>query len=122
MPVPGAMCGESLCLSAFILRTERNWIISKQADQALFQAIFRGFNVCLLEVPGAVDRDCGENSQPGKEQCAVSDGKQELLQMEYSLSKAGESLKPLIKIMQQWGDEHLLRTNAPVRSRAKASA
>jgi DNA-binding HxlR family transcriptional regulator len=42
--------------------------------------------------------------------------------VEYSLSKAGESLKPLIKIMQEWGDEHLLRTNAPVRSRAKASA
>ncbi len=41
--------------------------------------------------------------------------------VEYSLSKAGESLKPLIKVMQEWGDEHLLRTNAPVRSRAKAS-
>jgi DNA-binding HxlR family transcriptional regulator len=34
----------------------------------------------------------------------------------------GESLKPLIKTMQEWGDEHLLRTNAPVRPRAKVSA
>ena len=42
--------------------------------------------------------------------------------VEYSLSKVGESLKPLIKTMQEWGDEHLLRTNAPVRSPAKISA
>ena len=42
--------------------------------------------------------------------------------VEYSLSKAGESLKPLIKAMQDWGDEYLLRTNAPISSRAKASA
>jgi DNA-binding HxlR family transcriptional regulator len=42
--------------------------------------------------------------------------------VEYSLSKVGESLKPLIKTMQEWGDEHLLRTNAPVRPRAKVSA
>lgn len=42
--------------------------------------------------------------------------------VEYSLSKVGESLKPLIKTMQEWGDEHLLRTNAPVRSPAKVSA
>jgi DNA-binding HxlR family transcriptional regulator len=41
--------------------------------------------------------------------------------VEYSLSKAGESLKPLLKAMQEWGDEHLLRTNAPISSRAKAS-
>jgi DNA-binding HxlR family transcriptional regulator len=40
--------------------------------------------------------------------------------VEYSLSKTGESLKPLIKAMQDWGDEHLLRTNAPISSRAKA--
>jgi DNA-binding HxlR family transcriptional regulator len=42
--------------------------------------------------------------------------------VEYSLSKAGESLKPLIKAMQDWGDEYLLRTNAPISQRAKASA
>jgi DNA-binding HxlR family transcriptional regulator len=41
--------------------------------------------------------------------------------VEYSLSKAGESLKPLIKAMQDWGDEYLVRTNAPISSRAKAS-
>jgi DNA-binding HxlR family transcriptional regulator len=41
--------------------------------------------------------------------------------VEYSLSKAGESLKPLILAMQDWGDEYLLRTNAPVSHRAKAS-
>jgi DNA-binding HxlR family transcriptional regulator len=40
--------------------------------------------------------------------------------VEYSLSKAGESLKPLIKTMQEWGDEHLLRTNAPIGCRARA--
>jgi DNA-binding HxlR family transcriptional regulator len=40
--------------------------------------------------------------------------------VEYSLSKAGESLKPLIQAMQGWGDEYLLRTNAPVSKRAKA--
>jgi DNA-binding HxlR family transcriptional regulator len=42
--------------------------------------------------------------------------------VEYSLSKAGESLKPLIKAMQDWGDEYLLRTNAPISPRAKAAA
>jgi DNA-binding HxlR family transcriptional regulator len=42
--------------------------------------------------------------------------------VEYSLSKAGESLKPLIKAMQDWGDEYLLRTNAPISSRSKAAA
>jgi DNA-binding HxlR family transcriptional regulator len=42
--------------------------------------------------------------------------------VEYSLAKAGESLKPLIKAMQDWGDEYLLRTNAPINSPAKASA
>jgi DNA-binding HxlR family transcriptional regulator len=41
--------------------------------------------------------------------------------VEYSLSKAGESLKPLIKVMREWGDEHLLRTNAPIGCRARAS-
>lgn len=41
--------------------------------------------------------------------------------VEYSLSKAGESLKPLIKAMQKWGDDHLLRTNAPLSSRVRAS-
>jgi DNA-binding HxlR family transcriptional regulator len=39
--------------------------------------------------------------------------------VEYSLSKAGESLKPLIEAMRNWGDQHLLRTNAPIRSRAE---
>ena len=34
--------------------------------------------------------------------------------VEYLLSKAGESLKPLIKAMQAWGDEHLLSTNKPI--------
>ena len=42
--------------------------------------------------------------------------------VEYSLSRAGESLKPLIKAMQDWGDEYLLRANVPISSRAKASA
>jgi DNA-binding HxlR family transcriptional regulator len=41
---------------------------------------------------------------------------------EYSPSKTGKSLKPLIKAMQDWGDEYLLRTNAPISQRAKASA
>src|ERR1700730_19229669 len=41
--------------------------------------------------------------------------------VEYSLSKTGESLKPLIKAMQEWGDEHLLRTNAPIGCRTRAS-
>jgi DNA-binding HxlR family transcriptional regulator len=40
--------------------------------------------------------------------------------VEYSLSPAGESLKPLIQAMQDWGDGHLLRTNAPIK-RPKAS-
>ncbi len=40
--------------------------------------------------------------------------------VEYSLSKAGESLKPLIQAMQDWGDQHLLRTNAPVKHPSKA--
>jgi DNA-binding HxlR family transcriptional regulator len=42
--------------------------------------------------------------------------------VEYSLSKAGESLKPLVKAMQDWGDEYLLRANAPISYQAKASA
>jgi DNA-binding HxlR family transcriptional regulator len=43
--------------------------------------------------------------------------------VEYSLSKAGESLKPLLKAMQDWGDEYLLRTNAPIaRKNAPAEA
>jgi DNA-binding HxlR family transcriptional regulator len=41
--------------------------------------------------------------------------------VEYCLSATGESLKPLIKAMQEWGDEHLLRTNAPIGHRAKES-
>jgi DNA-binding HxlR family transcriptional regulator len=36
--------------------------------------------------------------------------------VEYSLSEAGESLRPLIHAMQKWGDAHLTRTKAPVRS------
>jgi DNA-binding HxlR family transcriptional regulator len=42
--------------------------------------------------------------------------------VEYSLSRAGESLKPLINAMQRWGDEHLIRTNAPLGCRIRASA
>lgn len=41
--------------------------------------------------------------------------------VEYSLSTAGESLKPLIHAMQDWGDEYLLRTNTPISPRAKSS-
>jgi DNA-binding HxlR family transcriptional regulator len=41
--------------------------------------------------------------------------------VEYSLSKTGESLKPLIEAMQEWGDKHLLGTSAPVRQRARSS-
>ena len=37
--------------------------------------------------------------------------------VEYSLSRTGESLKPLIKAMQGWGDEYLRRTNAPISTR-----
>jgi DNA-binding HxlR family transcriptional regulator len=42
--------------------------------------------------------------------------------VEYSLSRAGESLKPLLQAMQDWGDAYLLRTNAPINSLVKASA
>jgi DNA-binding HxlR family transcriptional regulator len=42
--------------------------------------------------------------------------------VEYSLSRAGESLKPLIQAMQQWGDEYLMRTNAPLGRRTRKSA
>jgi DNA-binding HxlR family transcriptional regulator len=35
--------------------------------------------------------------------------------VEYSLSPSGESLQGLISAMQQWGDEYLIRTHAPVR-------
>lgn len=35
--------------------------------------------------------------------------------VEYSLSDAGKSLIPLILAMQAWGDEYLLRTNAPLK-------
>lgn len=42
--------------------------------------------------------------------------------VEYSLSQIGESLKPLIEAMQRWGDEHLLRTNAPLKQRSRAVA
>jgi DNA-binding HxlR family transcriptional regulator len=41
--------------------------------------------------------------------------------VEYSLSKTGESLTPLIQAMQDWGDEHLLRTNAPVKQRSNTT-
>jgi DNA-binding HxlR family transcriptional regulator len=41
--------------------------------------------------------------------------------VEYSLSETGQLLKPLIHAMQDWGDAHLLRTNAPVKQRAKIS-
>jgi DNA-binding HxlR family transcriptional regulator len=39
--------------------------------------------------------------------------------VEYALSKVGESLKPLIKAMQEWGDEHLRRTNAQIGCRGR---
>lgn len=35
--------------------------------------------------------------------------------VEYSLSPSGESLRGLISAMQQWGDEFLIRIQAPVR-------
>ncbi len=41
--------------------------------------------------------------------------------VEYSLTAAGESLKPLIGAMQDWGDAHLIRTKAPVGKRGKAT-
>lgn len=37
--------------------------------------------------------------------------------VEYSLSKSGESLIPLVTAMQQWGDDYLKRTNAPLKRR-----
>jgi DNA-binding HxlR family transcriptional regulator len=42
--------------------------------------------------------------------------------VEYSLSKSGESLKPLVRAMQEWGDEHLRRTNAQIGRRTGASS
>lgn len=42
--------------------------------------------------------------------------------VEYSLSKAGESLKPLIRAMQDWGDQFLLSAEAPISDQAEASA
>jgi len=42
--------------------------------------------------------------------------------VEYSLSKAGESLKPLIAAMQQWGDAHIQRTGAPLKKDGRVSA
>ena|ERR1700722_10446476 len=42
--------------------------------------------------------------------------------VEYSLTSAGETLKPLIGAMQDWGDEFLIRTKAPVGQRAKAAS
>lgn len=35
--------------------------------------------------------------------------------VEYSLSRTGESLKPVIKSMREWGDAHLIRVNAPLK-------
>jgi DNA-binding HxlR family transcriptional regulator len=40
--------------------------------------------------------------------------------VEYSLSANGESLRPLIRAMQQWGDGFLVRTNAPIRKKKTA--
>jgi DNA-binding HxlR family transcriptional regulator len=40
--------------------------------------------------------------------------------VEYSLTKAGESLRPLIVAMQQWGDQYVLRTKAPLGPRCAA--
>ncbi|RRA48177.1 helix-turn-helix domain-containing protein [Acidipila sp. EB88] len=34
--------------------------------------------------------------------------------VEYSLTNAGESLRPLIFAMQQWGDQYLVRSKAPL--------
>jgi DNA-binding HxlR family transcriptional regulator len=42
--------------------------------------------------------------------------------VEYSLSKAGESLKPLVKAMEEWGDRFLLRSKSPTSDQNKASA
>lgn len=42
--------------------------------------------------------------------------------VEYSLTSAGETLKPLIQAMQDWGDEFLIRTKAPVGQRGKAAS
>jgi DNA-binding HxlR family transcriptional regulator len=39
--------------------------------------------------------------------------------VEYSLSEAGESLRPVVKAMQKWGDDHLIRTNAPIHKNAQ---
>jgi len=40
--------------------------------------------------------------------------------VEYSLSTAGESLRPLISSMQTWGDAFLLRVNAPIKKKNNA--
>ena len=37
--------------------------------------------------------------------------------VEYSLSEAGDSLRPLLDAMRKWGDSHLRRTNAPLRKK-----
>jgi len=42
--------------------------------------------------------------------------------VEYSLSKSGESLKPLVKAMREWGDEHLRCTNVKIGRRTGASS
>ncbi len=39
--------------------------------------------------------------------------------VEYSLTAAGQSLKPLILAMQRWGDEHLVRIDAPLGRKLK---
>jgi DNA-binding HxlR family transcriptional regulator len=42
--------------------------------------------------------------------------------VEYSLSKAGESLKPLIEAMEDWGDKYLSRESEPVSHQPKVAA
>jgi len=37
--------------------------------------------------------------------------------VEYSLTKAGESLRPLIFAMQQWGDQYIVQSKAPLGPR-----
>jgi len=41
--------------------------------------------------------------------------------VEYSLASAGESLRPLIKAMQEWGDSYI-QTNLPIRETASSAA
>jgi DNA-binding HxlR family transcriptional regulator len=42
--------------------------------------------------------------------------------VEYSLTKAGESLRPLIVAMQQWGDRYIIQSKAPLGPRCGPTA